>query len=108
MWIVVGFGAGLWAGLTSFGDGGGGTWEVGAPVLLGALLVARRTPVAAAMGVAAIAGLLWGMAAVARRDAGCAGQWGREKGEEGRGTRAAVVRLLDRVTDAATSPISTR
>src|SRR5512143_2865658 len=87
MWIVVGFGAGLWAGLTSFGDGGGGTWEVGAPVLLGALLVARRTPVAAAMGVAAIAGLLWGMAAVARR-------------EGGRAAHGAIVRLLDRVTDA--------
>src|SRR5512143_888010 len=100
MWIVVGFGAGLWAGLTSFGDGGGGTWEVGAPVLLGALLVARRTPVAAAMGVAAIAGLLWGMAAVARREAGCAGQWGRGTRDGGRAAHGAIVRLLDRVTDA--------
>ncbi|HSD30935.1 MAG TPA: DNA internalization-related competence protein ComEC/Rec2, partial [Gemmatimonadales bacterium] len=99
MWIAIGFGAGLWAGLRSFGDGGGGAWEVGAPVLVGALLVARRTPVAAAMGVAAIAGLLWGGAAVGRREATCAGIWGRGTRDGGRVAHGAIVRLLDRASD---------
>jgi competence protein ComEC len=99
LWLTIGFGAGLWAGLVLFGEGGGGTWGVGLPVLAGAVLVARRAPVAAAMGFAAIAGMLWGGAAVARREAGCAGIWGRGKGEGGRVTRAAIVRLLDRVPD---------
>ncbi|MGE5761711.1 MAG: DNA internalization-related competence protein ComEC/Rec2 [Gemmatimonadota bacterium] len=99
LWIAIGFGAGLWAGLVTFGEGGRGTWEAGVPVLVGAVLVARRAPVAAAVGLAAIAGMLWGAGAVARRDAGCAGIWGRRTRDGGREARAAVVRLLDRVTD---------
>ena len=99
LWIAIGFGAGLWAGLVTFGEVGRGTWEAGVPVLVGAVLVARRAPVAAAMGLAAIAGMLWGAGAVARRDAGCAGIWGRRTRDGGREARAAVVRLLDRVTD---------
>lgn len=99
LWLTIGFGAGLWAGLVLFGDGGGRPWEVGLPVLAGAVLLARRAPVAAAMGLAAIAGMVWGGAAVAKRDAGCAGVWGGGKGEGGRVTRAAIVRLLDRVPD---------
>ena len=99
MWIGIGFGAGLWAGLVAFGDGGRGMWEVGLPVLVGGVLVARRAPVAAAMGIAAIAGVLWGGAAVARREAGCAGVWGRGTGEGGKVSRAAIVRLVDPVAD---------
>lgn len=99
LWIAIGFGAGLWAGLIAFGTTAGGAWAVGLPVLVGAAMIARRAPVAGAMGLAAIAGLLWGVGAVARRDATCTGGWGRGKGEEGRRARAAIVRLLDRVAD---------
>ncbi|HJQ66477.1 MAG TPA: DNA internalization-related competence protein ComEC/Rec2 [Gemmatimonadales bacterium] len=91
VWLAIGFGAGLWAGL----DASWGMWGVGLPVLVGALLVGRRAPTAAAMGLAGLAGLLWGGAAIAGRETSCAGTWG--KGEEGRGTHAAIVRLLDRV-----------
>ncbi len=93
VWLAIGFGAGLWAGL----DASWGSWGVGLPVLVAALLVGRRAPTAAAMGLAGIAGLLWGGAARAGRETSCAGLWG--KGAGGRGTRAAVVRLFDRVPD---------
>jgi len=98
LWVTIGFGAGLWAGLDVFwGAWGAGMWGVGVPLLAGVALVWRRAPTPAAMGLACIAGLLWGAAALARRDASCAGRWG--KGEGGRGTRAAIVRLFDRVPD---------
>lgn len=94
LWLAIGFGAGLRAGL----DALWGTWEVGVPVLVGALLVTRRAPVAGAVGLAAVAGLLWGAGALARRDATCPGQWGRGTWDEGRAAHAAVVRLLDPVS----------
>jgi competence protein ComEC len=72
-------------------------WSVGVPVLAGALLVATRAPVAAALGLAGLAGLLWGAAAVARRDATCAGRWAREAEDRPRGSRATIVRLADPV-----------
>jgi competence protein ComEC len=98
MWIAIAFGAGLWAGLAAYsGVRGVGMWDVGLPVLAGAILVAKRAPVAAAMGGAALAGLLWGAAAVARRDATCAGTWGKGMGEGGRAAHAAIVRLVDPV-----------
>jgi competence protein ComEC len=101
LWIAIGFGAGLWAGLvSSSGVWGVGMWGAGVPVLAGAIFVARRAPVASAMGLAAIAGLLWGGAALARRDATCPGIWGRGTREGRRGAHAAIVRLLDRVPDA--------
>jgi competence protein ComEC len=100
LWIVIGFGAGLWAGLVSYaGVWDAGVWGAGAPVLLAAVLLSRRAPVAAAMGLAALAGFLWGHGAVVRRDASCAGIWGSGAGEWGRGARAAIVRLLDPAAD---------
>ena len=93
LWVVVGFGAGLWAGLEAFPF----AWL---PVLVGAVLVAKRAPVAAALGLAGLAGMLWGAAAVARRDASCVGRWARESGDASPATRAAIVRLADPVTSA--------
>src|SRR5206468_5803364 len=79
---------------------GGGAWYVGVPVLLGAAALLRRAPVGAALGLAGVAGLLWGEAALDRRDATCAGQWGQGTGEGGTGkTVAAVIRLIDPVSD---------
>jgi len=76
LWIAVGFGAGLWAGLGFLGEGGwgAGLW-VAVPILAGALLVARSAPVGAATGVALVAGVLWGGAAVRERAVTCAGRW---------------------------------
>ena len=91
LWIAVGFGAGLWVGLESLV----GMWSVGLVVLTGATLVARRAPVAGAFGLAGVAGLLWGCAAVARRDADCAGRWARESPGRHPRTHAAVIRLAD-------------
>src|SRR5689334_16334875 len=94
LWITIGFAAGLWLGLEPVR----GVWYVGLPLLGGAAFLARRAPVAAALGLAAVAGLLGGEAAVARRDATCAGKWGRGNGEGG--AVAAIVRLVDPVSDA--------
>jgi competence protein ComEC len=99
--LAIGFGAGLWAGLDAFsGVWGAGMWAIGVPVLAGAVLIGRRAPVSGALGLAAVAGLLWGAAALGRRDASCAGIWGRGRGEGegGGGARAVVVRLLDPVS----------
>jgi competence protein ComEC len=98
LWITVGFGAGLAAGLATFH--GIQDLGVGVPILAGAVLVAKRAPVAAALGLAAIAGLLWGAAAVVRRDASCAGRWAREADDRNPGSRATIVRLADPVSTA--------
>ncbi len=87
LWITIAFGTGLAVGVRLIGDVG--TWVVGVPVVLGALVLSRRSPVAAAMGIATAAGLVWGEIAVQQRAASCAGIG--EKGE----LRAAIVRLLD-------------
>jgi len=42
-----------------------------------------------------VAGAIWGTAAARERAATCAGRWGRGTGDEGRGSRAAIVRFLD-------------
>lgn len=93
LWITIAFAAGLWLGL----EPGQDVWYVALPLLVGSAVFVRRAPVGAALGLAAAAGLLWGDAAVARRDATCAGRWGRGNGNEG--TVAAVVRLVDPVPD---------
>ena len=93
LWITVGFAAGVWLGL----EPARGAWTVGVPVLFGAALLARRAPVGAALGLALVAGLLWGDAARARRAATCAGRWGQGNGAGT--TVAAVVRLVDPVSD---------
>src|SRR5438270_825949 len=69
-----------------------------APVLVAALLLARRAPLGAAVGIMGVAGTLWGVAAVRERDVTCAGTWGRESGDGKRETVAAAVRLLDPVS----------
>ena len=75
LFLTIAFGAGLFLGET--GKGKGETY-VAVPVVLAALVVARRAPVGAATGVMAVAGLLWGGAAVRERGATCAGQWSRD------------------------------
>jgi competence protein ComEC len=91
LWIAVGFGAGLWAGLGSFAG-----WESALLAFAGAAVLYRRAPVGAAIGIAGVAGLVWGLAAVRERAETCAGQWERGMGEGGRATaRAAIVRLFD-------------
>src|SRR5258705_6119738 len=96
LWITIAFAAGLWFGLEPVH----GVWYVGLPLLAGATFLMRRAPVGAALGLAAVAGLLWGEAALARRDATCAGVWGAGSGEGGAGkTVAAVIRLVDPVSD---------
>ncbi len=68
------------------------------PLLLGVAALAARAPLAAALGVAAVAGQLWGAAAGRAREGTCAGRWG--SGEREAGSVAATVRLLDPVGDA--------
>ncbi|PYO84345.1 MAG: DNA internalization-related competence protein ComEC/Rec2 [Gemmatimonadetes bacterium] len=87
LWITIAFGTGLAVGVRLVGDVG--TWAVGVPVALGTLLLSRRAAVAGAMGIALLAGLVWGEVAVRRRAASCAGL-----GERG-ALRAVIVRLLD-------------
>ena len=95
MWIAIGFGAGLWAGLAAFPGYG----SAGLPLLCGALLVARRAPVAAALAGAALAGCGWGAAALRIRSDQCAGRWSAQAPPRPP-SRAAFVRLLDPVSQA--------
>ncbi|MGH7529109.1 MAG: hypothetical protein ACREMN_01895, partial [Gemmatimonadales bacterium] len=95
LYLTVAFAAGLVAGLN------GAELRVTAlPVFLGALVLSRRAPLGAALGVMFAAGTLWGGAAVRERQATCAGLWGSGKGDAGRVTRAALVRLTDPVPAA--------
>src|SRR5947207_14495120 len=76
LWITIAFGTGLAVGVRLVGDVG--TWAVGVPVALAALLLSRRAPVGSAMGIALLAGLAWGEVALRLRAANCGGM-----GEEG-------------------------
>src|SRR5881392_48280 len=96
LFLSVAFGAGLAVGLDVFLVRG--AWYVVPPVLATALLLIRRAPLGAALGIMGVAGLLWGAAAGRERDATCAGVWGRESGSGKRETVAAAVRLLDPVS----------
>ncbi len=102
LFITVGFGVGLAAGLDLFretGEGRGETW-VAVLVVLAALGLARRAPLGAAIGVMSVAGMLWGGAAAREQEATCAGRWtAGDKAGEGR-TRAAIIRLLDPAPDS--------
>ncbi len=102
LWIALGFGTGLWIGLDGSRSAGIGTWGAVVPTVLlaAALLLARRAPVGAAVGIAGVAGLLWGAAAEREQAATCAGIWGRGNGEGGGVMRAAVVRLADPASPA--------
>lgn len=62
-------------------------------VLLAALLIQRRTPLAAALGFMLVAGILWGAAALREQRGSCAGRWAQRPGA----TRAALVELTDPV-----------
>ncbi len=88
LWITVGFGAGLWAGLAAFVG-----WETAGLLLVASLVAHRRTPVAAAAALAGVAGVLWAEAALRERAATCAGEWGR--GTWDGAVRSAIVRLRD-------------
>src|SRR5256884_698587 len=96
LFLTIAFGAGLFAGLDLFAVRGA-LYAV-APVLVAALWLARRAQLGAAVGIRGVAGALWGAAAGREREATCAGRWGRGTGDEGRGARAATVRLLDPVS----------
>ncbi len=101
LWIAIGFGAGLWAGLVSFTGATArdvGVWVVAMPVLAGAVLVSRRAPVASALGLAGLAGFAWGAAAVRIRNGECAGRWSVHV-QSRPPSRATYVRLLDPVPE---------
>src|SRR6266550_2265870 len=89
--LTIAFAAGLYGGLDLFVLRG--AWYVGVPVLGTALLLARRAPLGAALGVMGVAGLVWGMAAGREREATCVGRWSRELGAGS--SRAAIVSLED-------------
>jgi len=91
LWITIAVGAGVFAALRGVLG-----WEV-LPVLLGAAALVRRAPLGAAVGIALVAGVVWGSAAVRERAATCAGTWARAPGDH---TRAAMVRLRDPVAAA--------
>src|SRR3989440_4240846 len=108
LFLTIGFGAGLYAGLDLVAVRG--ALSAVAPVLVAALWLARRAPLGAAAGIMGVAGALWGTAAGRERGATCAGTWGRESENGKREAVAAAVRLLDRVSpqggvvDAAVVP----
>src|SRR5947208_8239131 len=91
LFLTIAFAAGLYAGLDLFVLRG--AWYVVVPVLGTALLLARRAPLGAALGVMGVAGLVWGMAAGREREATCVGRWSRERGAGS--SRAAIVSLED-------------
>jgi competence protein ComEC len=105
LFLTVAFALGLWMALGSAALPGAALSDgafpiVALPVLLASLLVARRAPLGAAIGLAGVAGLLWGTAAGREQAATCQGWW--TTGE--RNTRAAIVRLADPV-DSAGGPV---
>src|SRR2546423_556546 len=89
--LTIAVAAGLYAGLDVFVLRG--AWYVVVPVLGTAVLLARRAPLGAALGVMGVAGLVWGMAAGREREATCVGRWSRERGAGS--SRAAIVSLED-------------
>lgn len=90
LYLTVAFAAGLVTALDGYAVSG--AWYTGLSVLVGAVVLWRRAPLGSALGVMFVAGTLWGAAAVRERDNTCGGRWSREQGA---GSRAAIVRLLD-------------
>jgi len=102
LFLAIGFAVGLWMGLGSGAAFPGEAFPIVAlPVLLASILVARRAPLGAAIGIMGVAGTLWGTAATRERGASCAGRWSRERGA---GSRGAIVRPADPV-DSAGGPV---
>ena len=95
LWITIAFGAGVFAALDGYAVRG--AVYAGLPVLLGAAVLHRRAPLGAAVGIALVAGALWGEAARRERAVTCAGVWARAGAGH---TRAAIVRLRDPVAAA--------
>src|SRR6267143_3970318 len=98
LYLTVAFGVGLWAGLDPFvfpgrALPGGALWVVALPVVALAAWFARRAPLGAAVGIMAVAGMLWGKAAVREKEATCAGTWSKERGAGS--SKAAMVSLED-------------
>jgi len=81
-------------------------------VLLGAVLLVRRAPLGAALGVMLVAGILWGGAALREQRASCAGAWstqggltpGPRPGVNTPTTHSAILQLTDPV--AATGGVA--
>src|SRR2546423_4700794 len=96
LFLTIGFGAGLYAGLDLFAVRG--AVSAVRPVLVRALGLAGRAPLGAAAGIGGVGGAVWGTAGGRERGAHCAGTWGRESGSGKRETVAAAVRLLDPVS----------
>src|SRR3989454_63744 len=93
LFLTVAFGVGLWLGLDPFAFPDGVLWGAALPLAAASVWLAPRAPLGAAVGVMAVAGLLWGRAAVREREATCAGRWSREQGAGS--SKAAIVRLED-------------
>ncbi|HEV2750958.1 MAG TPA: DNA internalization-related competence protein ComEC/Rec2 [Gemmatimonadales bacterium] len=99
LFVTIGFGVGLYAGLDP-SLAVRGAWYVVVPVLGAALLVARTAPLGAAIGVMLVAGSVWGTAATREKATTCVGRWTAGEGSkagEGRSARGAIVRLADPV-----------
>jgi len=92
LWITIAAAAGVFAALNGYAVRG--ALYAGLPVLLGAAVLYRRAPLGAAIGIALVAGALWGEAAHRERAVTCAGVWARARDDH---TRAAIVRLRDPV-----------
>ncbi len=91
LFLSIAFGAGLWGGLDAFLVRG--VWYVVVLVLAAALVLAKRAPLGAAVGVMLVAGMVWGTAAVREQGATCAGVWSGERGVGS--SKAALVQLID-------------
>ena len=95
--LTVAFGVGLWAGLDPFAFPGAALWGVALPLVAAAAGLAPRAPLGAAVGIMAVAGMLWGTAAVRERDATCTGRWAAGVTAREGQIRAAIVQLADPV-----------
>src|SRR5712691_6976238 len=93
LFLTVAFGVGLWAGLDPFAFPGAALWGVALPLVAASAWLATRAPLGAAVGIAGVAGMLWGAAAVRERDATCAGTWSKQRGAGS--SKAAIVSLED-------------
>src|SRR5256885_11967230 len=96
LFLTVGFGVGLWAGLDPFvfpgrALPGGALWVVALPALALAAWLARRAPLGAAVGIMGVAGMVLGAGGGRGRGGTWAGAGGRGR-EEG-GGKAATARL---------------
>jgi competence protein ComEC len=93
LYLTVAFALGLGAALHP--SAVSGARYAGPAVLLGAAVLWRRAPLGAALGVMAVAGAVWGAAAVREQEATCAGRWARLTPGRHPRVSSAIVRLLD-------------